>query len=87
MKGKKKGSQKEKESFVLQSVGWIFYSIKAEIGKSSGFAPIYPSLQLCRAGINCSVSHGDGAEIVFTLSSHAQFCPQSPFFVKLLSVE
>lgn len=82
IKGKKKGSQKEKESFVLQSVCWIFYSIKAEIGKSSGFGLIYPSLQLCRVGVNCSVSHGDGAEFVFTLSSHAFLSP-IPFFCQV----
>lgn len=87
LKGKKKGSQNEKESFVLQSVSWIFYSIKAEIGKSSGFGPISPSLQLCRAGMDCSVSHGDGAGLVFTLLH--SFVPSPLFFcfVKLLSVE
>lgn len=87
--GKKtQGSWKEKESFVLQSVGSIFYSIKAEIGKGSAFGSIYPSLRLCRVWMNCSVSHGDRSElcwrlksayVVFTLSSHALFCTQSLF--------
>lgn len=88
-RGKKTGgSRKEKESFVLQNVGCIFYSIKAAIGKGSAFGPIYPSLQLCRVWMNCSVSHGDRSELcwrlksvymVFTLSNHVLFCTQSLF--------
>lgn len=85
---KTRESWKEKESLGLQSVGCIFYSIKAEIGKGSAFGPIYPSLRLCRVWINCSLSHGDRSELcwrlksacmVFTLPSHALFCTLSLF--------
>lgn len=61
---KKKWKLQGKASFVLWSVGCIFYSIKAET-----FGPIYPSLLFCSICMNCSVSHGDRSHLYWRLKS------------------